>query len=251
VAVPVTLLVDCAQGGCLMQPNIIAVVNGASFQPGGAPGAVMTIFGASLSDAIRQATSFPLPMQLGSTMVTVNGVAAPLYYVSPTQINFQMPFRAPSATVQVAVNNQATFGMRALRASSPHASTLAEVDPGLFVTSGRRAAALNVDLTVHTTATPIAGGDYVLLFLTGQGPVTPAVVEGVAAPGVPLSLINGTVQVSIGGKNAMVTYQGLAPGFAGLAQLNAIVPAGLTAGDQPVFVSINGVSSNVGLITVK
>ena len=78
-----TLLVDCAQGGCLMQPNIIAVVNGAGFQPGG-PGAVMTIFGTSLSDAIHQATGFPLPTQLGSTTVTVNGVAAPLYYVSPT-----------------------------------------------------------------------------------------------------------------------------------------------------------------------
>jgi adhesin/invasin len=251
VAVPVTLLVDCAQGGCLMQPNILAVVNGASFQPGGAPGAAMTIFGTSLSDAAHQATSFPLPAQLGSTTVTVNGVAVPLYYVSPTQINFQMPFGAPSATVQVAVNNQATFGARAVRASSPHASALSDVDPGIFITSGRRAAALNVDLSVHTAATPIAAGDFVLLFLTGQGPVTPVVIEGVAAPALPLSLINGTVQVSIGGKNATVTYQGLAPGFAGLAQLNAIVPAGLAAGDQPVFVSINGVSSNVGVITVK
>jgi uncharacterized protein (TIGR03437 family) len=251
VAVPVTLLVDCAQGGCLMQPNILAVVNGASFQPGGAPGAAMTIFGTSLSDAAHQATSFPLPAQLGSTTVTVNGVAVPLYYVSPTQINFQMPFGAPSATVQVAVNNQATFGARAVRASSPHASALSDVDPGIFITSGRRVAALNVDLSVHTAATPIAAGDFVLLFLTGQGPVTPVVIEGVAAPALPLSLINGTVQVSIGGKNATVTYQGLAPGFAGLAQLNAIVPAGLAAGDQPVFVSINGVSSNVGVITVK
>jgi adhesin/invasin len=43
----------------------------------------------------------------------------------------------------------------------------------------------------------------------------------------------------------------VAPGFAGLAQINAIVPAGLTPGDQPVFVTINGVSSNSGLITVK
>jgi adhesin/invasin len=66
-----------------------------------------------------------------------------------------------------------------------------------------------------------------------------------------LSLINGLVQVSIGGQSAQVTYQGLAPGFAGLAQLNVIVPAGLTPGDQPVFVSVNGVPSNAGLITVK
>src|SRR5262249_13059721 len=161
------------------------------------------------------------------TTVTVNGVAAPLYYVSPTQINFQMPFGAPADTVSVAVNNQAASGLRALRASTPHASVLGVVDPGLFITSGQRAGALNVDPSVHTPATPIAAGDFVLLFLTGQGPVTPAVAEGVAAPAVPLSLINGSVQVNIGGKNAALTYQGLAPGFAGLAQLNAIVPAGL------------------------
>jgi adhesin/invasin len=59
------------------------------------------------------------------------------------------------------------------------------------------------------------------------------------------------VQVTIGGQLATVTYQGLAPGFAGLAQLNVIVPTGLTPGDQPVFVAVNRVSSNAGLITVK
>jgi adhesin/invasin len=57
--------------------------------------------------------------------------------------------------------------------------------------------------------------------------------------------------VSIGGKSAQVTYAGVAPGFAGLSQINVIVPAGLAAGDQPVFVSVNGVPSNAALITVK
>jgi uncharacterized protein (TIGR03437 family) len=66
-----------------------------------------------------------------------------------------------------------------------------------------------------------------------------------------LSIINESVTVTIGGKNAEVTYKGLAPGFAGLAQLNVIVPAGLPPGDQPVFVSVNGNMSNSGLITVK
>lgn len=70
-------------------------------------------------------------------------------------------------------------------------------------------------------------------------------------PKTPLSLITGTVQVSIGGQPAQVTYQGVAPGFAGLGQINAIVPAGLADGDQPAFVTVNGVASNAGLITVK
>ena len=90
-----------------------------------------------------------------------------------------------------------------------------------------------------------------ILYMTGQGAVTPAVADGTAAPGEPLSIINASVTVTIGTKNAEVAYKGLAPGFAGLAQLNVIVPGGLPPGDQPVFVSLNGFASNVGLITVK
>jgi uncharacterized protein (TIGR03437 family) len=249
--VPVTLIVGCGQGGCVAEPNVLAVVNGASFQPGGAPRAIMTIFGTNLSDATYQATSYPLATQLGPTSVMVNGVAAPLFYVSPTQINFQMPSSAPAAPIQVVVNNQAAGGTRALLASQPHASMLMAVDPGLFVTGGRRAAALNGDLSAHTAATPLPAGSHVILFITGEGPVTPPVPDGTAAPSSPLSLIDAQVTVTIGGQPAAADYKGLAPGFAGLAQLNVIVPVGLQPGDQPVLVSINGVPSNVGVITVK
>ena len=97
VAVPVTLIVGCSQGGCLLQPRIIAVVNGASFRPGGAPRAAMSIFGTQLSDGVYQAPAYPLPRKLGPTSVAVNGVVVPLYYASPTQINFQMLSDIPAA----------------------------------------------------------------------------------------------------------------------------------------------------------
>src|SRR5205823_1829366 len=132
-----------------------------------------------------------------------------------------------------------------------HGATLTMVDPGLFVTRDLRAAALNGDLSPHTPVTPIAAGSYVILYLTGEGSLSPPVSDGIAAPPSPLSLITGDVQVTIGGKLAMVTYQGIAPGFAGLAQLNVIVPSGLSPGDQSVVVTINGVPSNTGLITVR
>ncbi len=251
VALPVTLIVGCGQGGCQLQPTILTVVNGASFQPGGAPGAIMTIFGTNLSDAIYQASSYPLPTQLGPTSVTVNGMLAPLFFASPTQINFQMPGSSPTSAIQVVVNNQATVSSRALRASQAHSTALTIVDPGLFVTPDNRAAALNGDSSPHTAATPIPAGGSVILFATGEGPVTPAVPDGAPAPVNPLSIINAPVQVTIGGKSAQVTYQGLAPGYAGLAQINAIVPSGLMPGDQPVFITINGVPSNSGVITVK
>jgi adhesin/invasin len=170
--------------------------------------------------------------------------------VSPSQINFQMPTGALAGPVSVAVTNRAETGRYAREGSSAD-KTLTGVDPGLFVTAGFRAAALNGDLSVHTAATPIPAGGYVILYVTGYGPVTPPVPDGTPAPGSPLSTINAPVQVIIGGKSAQVTYQGLTPGLAGLGQLNVVVPAGLAPGDQPVFVVINGVSSNTGLITVK
>jgi adhesin/invasin len=251
VAVPVTLIVGCQQGGCTVQPDVIAAVNGASFHPGGSPGAIVTIFGNNLSDAVYAAQTYPLPTTLGPTSVTANGITAPLYYVSPTQINFQMPNGVPAGGVSVVVNNGAETGLYSVKDSAPHMSTLTEVQPGLFVTSGNRADALNTDLTPHTAFTPIPAGGSVILFLTGQGSVTPAVPDGAAAPAMPLSIIDAPVQVFIGGQSAQVTYQGLAPGFAGLAQINAIVPSGLTPGDQLVFVTINGVPSNAALITVQ
>jgi adhesin/invasin len=184
--------------------------------------------------------------------VTVNGIAAPLYYASSTQIDFQMPSGVPAADVNVVVTNSAltrqAFGVRA---SVPRTFRLSNVEPGLFITTNGRAAALNVDLSPNTPTNPVPAGGYILLFIVGQGPVTPAVADGTAAPLSALSIINGRLQVFIGGVSAQVTDQGLAPGFAGLAQINAIVPSGLVHGDQPVFVTIDGVSSNTGAITVQ
>jgi adhesin/invasin len=250
VAVPVNLLVACGQGGCTgfaIFPVILSVVNAASFHPGGAPRAIMTIFGTNLSDGIYQAPSYPLPTQLGSTSVTVNGTVVPLYYASPTQINFQAPSSAPPTTVQIAVIN----GFPGLRAPQDQTTELTAVQPGLFVTTGNRAAALNQDLSTHTAATPVPAGGTILLYMTGGGATSPPLPDGTAAPASPLSSLTGNVQVSIGGKPAQVTFAGAAPRYAGLAQINVIIPGGLAAGDQPVFVSVDGVPSNAGLITVK
>jgi adhesin/invasin len=225
---------------------ILSVVNAASFHPNGAPAAIMTIFGRQLSDAIYQATTYPLPTQLGPTRVLVNGAAVPLFYVSPGQINFQMPSTTPIGTPQVVVDTgllQAT--------SSGYPAALSFVDPGLFVTPDKRASALNQDLSIHTAATPQPAGALILLYLTGNGLLTPPLPDGTAAPSSPLSPIGGTTQVTIGGKTAVVMYAGEAPGFAGLSQINAVIPVDLAPGDQPVFVSISGLASNAGLITVR
>jgi len=251
VSVPVTLIVGCEQGGCLSGPIVTSVVNAASFQPGGAQRAIMTIFGRDLSNGVYAAAGNPLPDRLGPTFVTVNQVRVPLFYVSPTQINFQMPSGMASMNAVVTVTNESAPSQRASQISNAYSSTLTPVDPGVFLSADSRAAALNGDLSVHTPATPIPAGGYVILFLTGEGAVSPAVPDGAAAPSSPLSVITAPVEVSIGGRVAQVTFRGVAPGFAGLAQINAIVPAGLTPGTQAVLVTIDGNSSNTGLITVR
>jgi len=156
-------------------------------------------------------------------------------------------FQMPSAVVPQSGNVVVTNGA----ASTSYQVPLSYVSPGLFVKPDKRAEALNGDSTPHTAATPIPAGGDVSLFLTGQGAVTPAIPDGVAAPTNPLSIINGAVTVTIGTKSAQVTYKGLAPGRAAQAQINAVIPAGLAPGDQPVYVSIDGLPTNAGLITVK
>jgi len=249
VYVPVTLVVGCNRGGCAAPlaepPVILGIVNSASFHISGAPGAAMTIFGRNLSATTTQALVYPLPTTLGATMVRVNGAPVPLYYVSPGQINFQIPGDTSTGTARVEVN---AGGEQ--QSAVVQSTTVTAVDPGLYM-NGSLAAALNSDLTPHTPATPQAPGTILAFFLTGQGMVTPGIPDGSAAPVTPLSLLNGTVQVTIGGQAAEVTFAGLAPGYAGLAQVNVRIPQGLSPGNHPALIVINGVPSNAGLISVR
>jgi adhesin/invasin len=242
IVVPVTL----ALGPAIQPPVILTVTNSGSFHPGGAPGALMTIFGRALSDAVYQASSLPLPQTLGPTSVTVNGVRVPLYYASPTQVNIQMPSGQPVGAAQIAVNNTS------LNASSQnYPVVLTAVHAGLFITPDGRAAALNQDLSLHAAARPQPAGAIIVLYLTGQGPTTPAVPDGTGAPASPLSLVDGQVSAQIGDKPAEVVFAGLAPGFVGDTQVNVRIPQGVDPGDRPVFITINGVPSNAGVISVR
>ena len=75
-----------------------------------------------------------------------------------------------------------------LLSAQEQTTNLTVVDPGLFMNPSNRAAALNQDLSPNTAATPQTAGAYILLYLTGQGPISPPVADGAAAPAAPLSL---------------------------------------------------------------
>ena len=107
--------------------QVSTVVNGASFAGAPSPGSVATVFGAKLASTTAQATTVPLPVSLGGATVTVNGVIAPLWYVSPSQINFEMPAEVKPGSASIVVS-----------AAGSSSFTVPLVAPGIFVYGANR-----------------------------------------------------------------------------------------------------------------
>jgi uncharacterized protein (TIGR03437 family) len=228
-----------------INPN--GVVNAASYAQRISPGALAAIFGTGFGTSTFQADDgFAWPTTTNNSVsVKVNGVAAPLYYVSPVQINFQVPWATPTTgTVDVAVLVNG--------GSSNIASVaVATAAPGLFVMPSLQAAVLNPDYSLNTPSNPAQVGTTVFAYLTGSGPVSPPAKDGVPAPTTSLVYAQASSSATIGGLPAAVSFAGLAPGFIGEVQMNIIVPAGLAPGSYPLAVTIDGQTSNAAPITVK
>jgi uncharacterized protein (TIGR03437 family) len=236
-------------------PQITAssITNAASFASGGlVPGSIATVFGTGLTGSlgINSAPSFPLPSQLGNVSLMVNGAAAPLFAVSNVggqqQISFQVPWGLAgqsSASVQV-VNN----GVAGNSVSVPVISA----QPGIFTYNAggtNFGAILHANYQLADTSHPAAAGEVLLIYCTGLGAVSPSQQNGVAASGIASTTVTPTV--TIGGVTASISYTGLAPGFVGLYQINATVPAGVGSGNNPVLISMGGIASNTAMLPVQ
>lgn len=226
----------------VVTPTANAVVNAASYTPQVSPGSLASLFGARLGGSLVTASA-PLPMSLGGVSITVNGHPAPILAVTSTQVNFQVPWETSigSAEVIVSVN-----GFAANTLTVP-VSTAA---PGIFSEPGGRAAALNADNSLNTDSNPAKAGSTIQAYLTGSGPVNLAMSDGIAAGSSPLAQAMSQSSATIGPLPAQVSFTGLAPGFVGLTQMNIVVPAALAPGDYPLTVTIGGVTSNAGTISV-
>lgn len=219
-----------------------SAVNGASFLSGGAPGMLLSIFGTDLASGVQEASSVPLPDNLRGTTATVNGAAAPLFYVSPTQVNLQVPYETATGAATVSVRSSDG------RATSQQVQ-IGQVSPGIFTTS---------DGTFHLVpSSNAAPGSYATLFFTGQGQVKPAVADGAAPPPPSQVGIGGLpapvqpVNVYVGGVQAQTTFVGIPYYLVGVTQVNFIVPQGLTAGDQTVVVLVGNTVSGTAFLTVQ
>jgi len=231
-------------------------VNGASFARNTplAAGTIASLFGQGLAASTEGAISLPLPTTLasGTQVLVASGtkaaVAAPLFYVSPGQINFQMPFEVNDSTVTVSVTNGAPD------VKSTVTLSVATSSPGVFSlnqSGGGPGEILHADFSPVSVANPAAAGEVLLVYCTGLGAVNPPVASGVASP-TPPAIAATLPTVTIQGTAAPVEFAGLAPGFAGLYQINVKVPTGLTAGSTvPLVVAVGSRAGNTVTIALK
>lgn len=165
-----------------------------------------------------------------------------MLFAGATQINAQVPFEVEEgASVPIVV----TIGSTRLSGTA----TIARTAPGIFVESGH-AIAGNQDYSRNSSSNPARTGSIVSVYITGQGALLPRVATGAAAPQNPLAVTTATTTATIAGRPADVLYSGGAPGFAGLAQVNVLIPAGLNRGDYPLVISIGNVPSNSASLSI-
>jgi uncharacterized protein (TIGR03437 family) len=230
-------LVNSAEGG------IDAIVNAADFLPGPvAPGSIVSVFGSNLAPSVANAPGVPLPTSLDGTSMRVNGVPSPIFNVSPTQVNAQIPYDISPGLATVTIS----VGMNLL---PPVPLTIQASAPGLFMSIPNRALVQNQDGAINGPAYPAMSDSIVTAYLTGQGALNLPIPSGNAAPSDPLIGAAAEISATIGGQNAEVTFAGMAPGLVGVLQVNLQIPA-LAAGDYPLTVGVGPVISNAGLITV-
>lgn len=217
------------------------VVNAASFTPQVSAGELASIFGSNLGSTAVGAT-LPLPTKLGGVSVTVNGRVAPLLFVNPGQVNFQVPWETALGSAKVVVANGLT--------SNTATVSVLTAAPGLFTLPNGQAIVQNIDFSLNGPNNPAKVGSTIVVYLTGSGPVSPAVATGTIAPTSPLAVVASPTGATIGPASAQVAFAGLTPGFVGLLQMNIVVPSTLSAGDYPLTVAINGEASNSATVSV-
>jgi uncharacterized protein (TIGR03437 family) len=230
-AVPqsVTVPVMFVLGGSTTGTAITGVGNAATFQNTAAPGMILTVVGTNLANGTGAPPSVsPMPFSFAGVSATVNGIAAPVVFVSPTQLNIQIPYEAATGPAVVGVNNNGQI--------AGYQFNITPSAPGIFATPQPK-------LTAGGTAT---------IYLTGAGEVAtliatgswPASATSLPKPSLPLS-------VTVGGVPAFLQSYGLTSGYLGMTQVSFTVPASLTPGTYPVVVTVGGVSSPSVSLTVQ
>ncbi len=259
VVVPVSLTVE-AQAPPLAFAG--GVVNNGTFGNGEpvAQGDIVALFGDQFTyDDPVGASALPLETKLNGVQVLVNGIAAPLFFVSSGQINFEVPIDASTAsggggTVQVVRNSQPGNKVYVdINARVPRFILFGGVGPYAVMTTP---GGVLTGIPTH----PVKVGDTIVIYAIGLGPTSPPVPSGTASPGGnSLANVPGTTQVCFGAETpfqkvpcATPIFTGLTPGFVGLYQINVTVPSGVKSGNgQMSLFLVDNISSDIVQLAVQ
>jgi len=222
--------------GFQTQLSVGGVSNAATGQQAYAPGMILSIYGAALGTFVESAFTIPLPQYLAGFSATINGVTTPLYYVSPTQVNVQIPYETQPGRATLLIWNPYT-------SVTYHFQVVASA-PGIFTFS---------DGTINPYRSASRGSE-VAMYITGEGAVTPALATGTtpsphAAPPVPQL----PVSITVGGiavPSSNFEFTGIPSGLVGVTQINFTIPSNVPLGMQPVVVTVGSASSPAANINV-
>jgi uncharacterized protein (TIGR03437 family) len=226
--------------------NSNGIVNGFTFLSGGAlaPGMVASAFGSGLTTSPNPVSpgTTPLPTQFQNTQLVVGGFVAPLYFLSNSQLNVQIPAEL-AALQQVpavgVVNNALTL---------PVQITVVPTAPGVAASTDGSVIAQDSNFNLITSGSPAHPGESIVIYLVGMGATNPAVSSNSAAPGLNPgdTLAKATVQpvVKVNNQTAQIQFAGLTPGAIGLYQINFVVPTNVPAGSLSLTVSQGIVNAN-------
>jgi adhesin/invasin len=210
-----------------------------------APGTIVAIYGSNLAAQPVTDSGAPLPAKLGGTSVTIGGIPAPLYYVSPTQIDAQVPFELlPGNQYQVIVNSAGAQ-------STPASLHISAAAPGILALPNGQVVAQHADYSLVTTASPAKQGEFLVIYLAGMGITDGAIADGAASPSSPLAQPSVPPVLTLNDSRIPVYFAGLTPGFVGLYQMNFQVPTNTVNGNVQLVVSQGSVASNSTFLPVQ
>ncbi len=226
-------------------PNITSVVNAGDSGTDIAPGGLISVYGTQLSPVNMATSEIPLPTALANSCLSVNGLPVPILYVSPSQVNAQMPYQAIG---------DVTLILRTPGGQSDNYNLVIQPNaPSIFLASVGQDTNIptvvrNDDNELVTPSHPIHrdSNTALVIYLTGLGPTSPAVATGQPGPSNPLAVSQFQPTVTLGGVDLPVLFSGLAPGMVGVDQINVSVPFTVPDGmSVPLVISQGPVSTSV------
>ena len=202
----------------------------------GSPGTLFSAFGTKLATTTNFPSVTPLEYKLDGVTAAVNGIAAPVLYVKPDVVGIQIPYEVGAGPAVLGINNNGEIAGYQFEIAPAAPAILTEPDGALF----RKPA--------------VKRGSYTTFYATGMGDVTPALLTGFSPTTTVISSLPRPVlppQVTIGGVQTFVQFAGVGRGMIGMQQINILLPANVPSGNQPLVITLNGVSSAPVMVNVQ